>query len=286
MTISRVYVWSGAVLLALNLAVPALAVIVLSENFNDDTDNDATDAPFVKADVDTSPTSFFVNNDGDSYWGIHDPVGTTDDYDDAVGTIVPIAGAIPAFTGFDGNYLVGEQLVDHVDAFDDLPLSLTWNNLNITGLIGLQFSGLFAHENPPGDVETADFLRISYRLNSDAGAFTNLLWFSRDVAQPDPEPLGVDADFDGNAEGGTPLTLAAQLFSVPIITNGTTHTTLDLRIQMAVDQHGDGAFALDNISVAVPEPAAFKFGGVVCTVVGLAWVGRLVVGKKVTTEAA
>ena len=285
MNISRVLVWSVAVLLTLNLAIPARAVIVLSENFNDDTDNDATDAPFVKADVDTSPTSFFVANDGGAYWGINDPTGSTDDYDDTVGTIVPIAGAIPAFTGFAGNFLVGEQLVDHSSAFDDLPFSLTWNNLDITGLIGLQFSGQFAHENPPGDVETPDFLRVSYRLNSDAGAFTNLLWFSRDNAKPDPEPLGVDADFDGDAEGGTALTLAAALFSVPIPTNGTTHTSLDLRILMAVDQSGDGAFALDNISVAVPEPAAFLFGGLICGVVGLAAVGRWIASKKTTTKA-
>ena len=71
---SRAFVLIFAFLFVFNSTTPSQAVIVLFENFNDDADNDATDAPFVKADVDTSPTSFF-HDTGDNYWGIYDPVG-------------------------------------------------------------------------------------------------------------------------------------------------------------------------------------------------------------------
>jgi hypothetical protein len=291
MTISRVFVWSSAVLLVLNLAIPARAVIVLSENFNDDSDNDATDAPFVKADANTSPTSFFVDPSGtDDYWGIHDPVGSTGDYDE--GATVPDAGQIPAYTFplGSGNYLVGENLPSHdIAGSGDIPFSLTWNNLNITGLTDLGFYGLFAAQTPANGADyttglTGDFVRVFYRINADAGAFTNLLWFSgRNISGNNP--LSLDGDFSGGGDAAAgDLSLTAALYSVAIPTNGTTHTTLDLRIEMSTNGN-DSPFAFDSIAVqTVPEPAAFLFGGLVCAVVGLTAVGRRFVCQKATTD--
>ena len=166
------------VAVVLGVATTGRADIVLFENFDDDIDTvaDPTDAAFVKSDVSTEVTSFFVVTSGtDDYWGIHDPDPVTggDTYSDfdtpGVGGTVPDSGAIPTYTFpvGSGNYLVGENLVDHPDTnFDDVPFSLTWNNLNVTGLTDLSFSGFFAAV--ANEFDAGDYIRVLYRFDSDS----------------------------------------------------------------------------------------------------------------------
>jgi hypothetical protein len=267
-----------ALFVAGSAATPANGnIVVLLENFDDDIDNNATDAPFVKADSNTSPTSFFVSTAGadweNDYWGIHDPAASPGTADFDSGTFptqtVPDAGAIPAFTNFIGNYLVGENLDQHTNtAFDDIPLSLTWNNLNIAGLTGLQFSGLFAAQTDEFQSGlTGDYIRVLYRIDSDSSdptTFANLLWFSGDGG-PGGDNLAVDPGFDGTGEG-TALTLAAANFTAAIPSTG---TTLDLRILMSSNANGE-EMAFDSISITgVPEPSAFFACGLISAVVGV-----------------
>jgi hypothetical protein len=243
-----------------NCAAPANAIfVVLNETFDND-------SGFTKADADPTATSFFVSDNGDQYWGIIDPVGATDDYD--LDPDAPPDGS-PAYTGFSGNYLHGENIGQPGDSHT-LPLSLTWSNLDISGLVDLMFSGLFAAQNP-AEFESTDFLKIQYRIDSDVGAFTELFWFSADG---DPggnnDELAFDSDADGTVDGATLSTTAAS-FSKAITGTG---STLDLRVLMSSNAN-DEAFAFDSFMVTgVPEPSAFLFGGLVCGVIGLAAMGR------------
>lgn len=248
---------STGLLLALVMTDSAQAVDILFETF----DNDSA---FTKSDADSAATVFFSDEeDTDEYWGINDPTGNTDDYD---GQPAPGASEIPAYTGFSGKFVNGEDIDGHEDVE---PLMLTWSNLNISGLGSLNFSGLFAargdFERPtPIDPEENDYIRIQYRINSDSGEFTNLLWFSPETTTAATNPLRVDPDFD-EIGTGTALTLAAQSFNAAINATG---STLDLRVLMGVDGNeefafdslritGSAAYRLANPTAHTPEPINF-----------------------------
>src|SRR5262249_3381630 len=123
-----------------------------------------------------------------------------------------------------------------------------WNNLNISGLTSLSFSGLFGATT--GVWLTGDYIKVLYRINSDVDPFSNLLWFSDDAGND----LSVDTNFDGTGEGVSKLGLALQNFTASIPGTG---TTLDLRIEFH-SQEGGQTIALDTIgitgtSVTTPE---------------------------------
>jgi hypothetical protein len=260
-------------MLALSFVTPVRAV--LFEDFDDD-----TTTGFLKLEDDDTAAAFHVSGNGDSYWGINDPTGSTDDFDE--GASVP--DGIPSYTFpvGSGNYFVGED-INEPGGSHTIPLSITWSNLDITGLSNLYFSGLFAAD---GDFEnglTGDYIRVQYRINSDVGTWTDLLWFSgTDISGTDPLALDGDMDGTGTDGVGTTLTTTAQFFSASI---GDTGTTLDLRIQMSSNDLVE-AFAFDSITVAVPEPSAFLFGGLVCGVIGLGAAWRRLAGKAAVPKAA
>jgi hypothetical protein len=209
------------------------AVSVLNETF-------ATDSAFTKADADGAE-NFFAGPSSNRYWGINDPDGNSDDYD---GGTPPAASEVPDYTLFSGNFFNGEFVSANGDT---QPMQLDWSDLDISGKTDIMFSGLFAAN---GDFEDAvpllsssDYIRIQYRIDSDSGAFTNLLWFSAETMTLGTDPLSVDANFDGIGTG-IALTLAAQSFSASIADPG---STLDLRILMTVQTLEEIAF--DSISV-------------------------------------
>jgi hypothetical protein len=276
MTASRCFAFVGAVILALSFAAPANAVIVLAENFNDDIDNDATDAPFTKSDSDAGndPDDFFNLSamSEDIYWGIWDDTGITDDFGgDPVPTGGGVAGGqVPDYVGsFVGNYLVAEQTdgTSTIPVVD--PLILDWDDLDIDGLSSLEFSGLFAaavDEFNPGD-----YILVQYRIDN-IGSLVDLLQFSGDAGGE----LALDPDFDETGTG-TKLSLTAAPFTAAITGTG---TTLDLRILMESTGVGE-AFAFDSIMiVGVPEPTAFLFGGLVCGVMGMGYAFRSICSSK------
>ncbi|MCD0459840.1 PEP-CTERM sorting domain-containing protein [Roseiconus lacunae] len=141
------------------------------------------------------------------------------------------------------------------NAGDDATIS--WSNLDISGLSNLQFSGFFAEDDDGDnqDWDQTDSVVIRYRI--DGGSFVNLLAFeaAADTDQFNSEPL-VDTDFDGIGDG-TALTSDFAQFTAVI---GGTGSTLDLEIFITNLDSGDEDIAFDNITIesitAIPEPSS------------------------------
>jgi hypothetical protein len=248
MFVSRFLVSGSAVFVVLSFAVPGRAVSVLNEMFNSDT-------AFAKSNA-SGPSTFFCDTEDDNeYWGINDPSGNGDDYD---GDPAPPSSNIPPYTGFSGKFLNAEDL----NAQSELEaLRLDWSDLNISGLSGLAFSGLFAARGDfqDGASPDGDYIKVQYRIDSNTSAFTNLLWFTPEVAATEPDRLREDPNFDGIGTG-TALSVAAQSFSASISGTG---STLDLRILMVSD--GDEELAFDSIMVTTPDgiPGDFNLNGII-----------------------
>jgi len=180
--------------------------------------------------ADSKSTAFFTSFT--DYFGITG-------IDEYGGDDPPIPNAIPTFTGFDANYLVGEEFGSGVGP----PVTLTWTGISIAGLNDFTFSGDFAAA--PQEFEAPGFsgddvILVEYQI--DNNGFNELLRF--------------DPDASGNlqvAGGSTDLSLASQTFTASFnnIPNG---AVLDIRLAVLSNQDGE-AFAIDNLSVtsAVPE---------------------------------
>jgi hypothetical protein len=254
----RGIVCAGATVMALTSARPVSAV--LFENFD-------TGAGFTISDG-GSLNDFYNDTSGGSeiYTGIWDQTTGNDDFGVDV---APADAAVPNYTGFSGNYLVGENQDGAGDSPSAvLPVQLDWTGLNISGLTNLYFSGLFAAVSDDSFESglTGDYIRVLYQI--DNAGYNNLLWFSGEPGETGNEELGLDPGFDGTGEG-TDLTVAAGFFSASIPLTG---STLDLRILMSTGSTGE-QIAFDSITIAVPEPSALLFGGLVCGVIGVgaAW---------------
>lgn len=207
------------------LAAPAAADVILLEDFED---ADVTYATSVPEFTDGSG-DFFIRTDGSDHGGF---VG----YSNIQGTSY--------FAGMD---LDGEGA--------DLPLTMTFENIDISSYTNLSFSALFAEDDEGAnqDWDNPDYFRAQYSI--DGGAYQNLLAFENDGSTYNSAPYQ-DTDFDGIGDG-TELTDIFSQFSADIAGTG---STLDLQFTFQLDS-GDEDIAIDNVLVegdysAVPVPAA------------------------------
>jgi len=174
-------------------------------------------------------SDFFSDSSGD-YFGIED--GDGDGGGDFGSGAEP--SSVPAFTGFDDNYLVGEDIDGEGP---NPPMILTWSALDITGQTMLDFSGKFASSS---GWDTNDFLLIEYSV--DGGAFAEVIRFEGvdfNVA------LQEDTDFDGVPDG-TSLSLALTEFTKTFTVSGSS-----MVLRLIVDNtSGSEEFAVDDLLVS------------------------------------
>jgi hypothetical protein len=135
---------------------------------------------------------------------------------------------------------------------------------------------------------TADALRFSFRTSAtnitdfvpNSGA-TPAMWTAvsgLDFLAPQIGAGGATA-LDGNLAANR--TQRTHTFSVTVpVGEYLALRWYDASVANSGNQQGMGIDDL-NVTVAVPEPAAFLFGGMVCGVIGVVWVGRHLVGKQV-----
>jgi hypothetical protein len=153
-----------------------------------------------------------------------------------------------------GSFFFGAQ---EVGAVTPVPVSLSINNIDISGESTLFFSGLFAEDNDTvffeEDWDADDYLHVSYQI--DGGGFQNLFWIesagaSNTVAQ-------VDTDFDGIGDGAE----ITDTFTQYIAAISGTGSSLDLLIEISLDAREED-IAFDNLAIhnslptsgGVPEP--------------------------------
>ncbi len=219
----------------------AVTVEALNETF-------ATAAGF------TTSAGFFSDGSGD-YFGISDGAGGGD----YGGGTAP--SGLKGYTGATGSFLTGQDLDGEGAA---LPITATWENIDISGLSDLKFSGDFGEFfDTPGDIDGSDFMRVRARI--DGGAWFDVIDFrGADFSSGSGDFNGVfrqDTDFDGVGDG-TVLGNALQNFMADI---GGTGALLDLQFETSVNA-GDEDFAVDNFKIVgtsggVTEPAVVANAG-------------------------
>ena len=165
-----------------------------------------------------------------SYFGLYDGAGGGDFGSDPV----PPLGDSTYF-GFDGSYLVGQDLVEPTVR------QLTWTGIDITGLMDLEFSGSFAESNVFGagefDIDHLDFLRVEAQI--DGSGYQTILIFRGSTTD--------SLFFENNGDiNGAFLTDTAQLFTRAISGTG---DLLDLRLTTSVDDIGED-FAIDDLTIS------------------------------------
>ena len=194
----------------------------------------------------------FFSDGAFDFFGIFDPLGTNTDFG---GDLDPDAGFLARYTGFDGSFVVANDL----DGEGGPSLvSFDWVNIDITGLTNLEFTGMFAEafaNDGNDDWDDTDFLHVQVKI--DGGAFVTVLAFeaallrSNGTASAFNKAARVDTNFDGFGDGTT-LTSAAQLFTAAIVGTG---TTLDLRVIVGLNG-GDEDIAFDDFTIGQAAPVA------------------------------
>lgn len=146
-------------------------------------------------------------------------------------------------------------------------LTLTWDDVNIAGLSDLVFSGLFAEDDDGSAQDWDGNSSVQVQFSLDNGSLQDL--FTIEAEGGTNTVPRVDDDFNGTGEGAE-ITDTLTEYTRSISGTG---TLLDLVITISNLNDGDEDIAFDDIqvsgvAVAIPEPSAFLFGGLICGILG------------------
>lgn len=130
-------------------------------------------------------------------------------------------------------YWAGENQNDNSVAGNGLPIKvILFSNINVAGLTGLQFKGLFASGNIGAGHDYSDSFYVEYRM--DTGVWTRLLQFSAPSASSNVG-LAYDGDLNNIGEGAF-LTPQFTQYAANIPVTG---TTLQIRITTTNNSIGE-----------------------------------------------
>ena len=165
------------------------------------------------------------------------------------GTGLPISSG--GYSGSHGTYFWAAEDVDGEGGTDEPELNVA--GIDISGVTNLSFTGLFAagDEGGPGGskYDSTDFMKVQYQI--DGGGFVDGVCFNyepgSDGGPTSNEPIGLDADCDGESDG-----VAGRLNSI-LSTFGftipTTGSSLDLKVIVSVNA-GDEELAFDYLVIS------------------------------------
>lgn len=184
---------------------------------------------FSTSDKFVSNTSFFsdsLNSSGYDFFGISDGNGGGN-----FGNGVISKTKVKNYSGFNSNFLTGMDL-DGEGA--NLPIVISWSNIDILGAKKLYFSGKFAeYLDSKLSIDRDDFIRVEVQI--DGGEWNNLLEFRGD------KEYNGEFIFDNNK-----LNSNAQLFQVLLPNIG---STLNLKISLSVNSSNED-FAISDIKIS------------------------------------
>ena len=191
---------------------------IFSENFNN-------------TDLFTTSSNLFSDGFADYFGLTGDDNGIEAYYGDGL-----IPSNLMEFTGATGSYMIAEDL-DGEGA--ELPITVTWPDINIMGQSGLVVSvDIGASTN---SIDSNDDLLIEYQID-DTGYITLL-----DFGFLPDEGNSFNNVFElSGSLGVITLSEALQSFTVPIPENG---SSLDLRLTVSLNA-GNESFAIDNLDVS------------------------------------
>lgn len=176
-------------------------------------------------------------------------------------------------TNIQGSYYFAAQDTD--PSSPTLPLTVLFDNINISGYTGLEFRVHLAEDDATAGsgqhYDNLDYVHFSYDIDN-SGTFSNLLWVEG-TGGGNTEPT-IDTDFDGTGDGAA-ITDNFTQFTENIAGTG---TLIDILVEIRLNG-GNEDIAIDNIEIwgtlAPCNPAV--------TWNGTAWSN--VVGPDITTSA-
>ena len=191
---------------------------LFSENFNN-------------ADLFTTSSNLFSDADDDYFGLTGDGSGIEANYGGD-----PIPSGLMDFSGALGSYMIAEDM-DGEGA--ELPIRVTWPDININGQTGLILSAdIGASTN---SIDSNDDLLIEYQI--DGNGYNSLLNFS---FLPDGGSAFNNVFELSGSLGVVTLSEVLQTFTVSIPGNG---SSLDVRLTVSLNAYNE-SFALDNLEIS------------------------------------
>jgi hypothetical protein len=175
--------------------------------------------------------------------------GTSDHWNRTDGS--DIANVTGAYTGASGSSFWAAEDTDDNGGDGNDEQSIVLNGVSTAGLSALEVKGLFAagNENGPGAsaYDAADYLKVQYSTDG-GGSWVDGIWFSyENHGDAFNEPIGLDTDFDGEADVNGSNRLGTAFteygFSVP-----GSPSSLQLRILLSADAASE-ELAFDNLRI-------------------------------------
>lgn len=164
-----------------------------------------------------------------------------------------IANVSGPYTGFDGSYFWAAEDTDHPpgsgggDGNDEQVLTII--GIDISGYTNLAFTGLFGagNESIPGasSYDRPDHIIVEYQI--DGGGYANGVCFNYENHGDNfNEPIGLDADCDGESDGvAGRLGAVLSEYGFTIVETG---SLLDIRIKVYADADKE-ELAFDNLKI-------------------------------------
>ena len=173
-------------------------------------------------------------------------------------------------TNIQGSWYFAAEDIDGEGA--TLPVTLTIDDINISGYTGLSFYVFLAEDDATDgneDWDAADYVHIDYDIDN-SGSFTNLIWVeAEDGTNTVPK---IDTDFDGLGDG-TEITSTFTEFNVNISSTG---SLIDLKVTFNLDS-GDEDIAIDVLRITgtptggVADPTSFTATTSSVSQIDLSW---------------
>ncbi len=145
------------------------------------------------------------------------------------------------FNNIEGAYYFTAQDIDGEGA--TLPVSLTFNSVNISSETGLEFGVLLAEDDDGTnqDWDATDYVHFLYSI--DGGAWQNLLWIENNGAGTNSAPF-IDYDFDGTGEGDE----ITENFTEYTKSISETGSTIQIKIEFNLNS-GDEDIGIDFVRI-------------------------------------
>ena len=200
---------------------------LLNETFDSSAGFTITDA--------SGPSNFFSDGSND-FFGIYDGDG---DGGADFGTATENPSGQTNYSSSGDNYLVNEDM-DPSEGVD-LPATLTWPSISLSGETLLNISADFASSRADAD----DYIIVSYRV--DSGAWTDIIGVAGASGTNGPVYEITDFSAKNGDASATAITTTFTNISGSLTLAGT-ETTLDIKAEFS-NNNGDDNFGMDNLVV-------------------------------------
>lgn len=221
--------------------------------------------PIASAQTPFYQESFETDGSGTRYTVVGGFSDGSSDYFVRTDGLVDAPSGLPAYSGQDVAFFVAAEDNQDGDNPNGNESYVLIEDIDVTSYSNVQIRGAFA-SGGQSKFDPEDYMHVYARV--DDGPFQLVGAFEADIASGFNSPnLGLDADFDGIADGPGFLSTSFEDYTFDL---GTTGSLLDIRVEVFMTS-GDEEVAFDNIRVlgttsGGPQTTTVGFGSSAATV--------------------